>query len=95
MTTPKAGQHIHLAEHMAMNRITFTRAYLPRNFPIWVTFLWQFQHAYVQGFKGQVTRWLLRLDDMSPGTFAQWQIALALSEYIFEDFENALTMVAQ
>jgi hypothetical protein len=34
-------------------------------------------------------------NETSPGSFVTWQIALSPGEYIFEDFGNALTIVAQ
>jgi hypothetical protein len=93
--TPKAGHHLHVAEHAAIDQVPYSRAHLPSHLLVHVIFLRPYQPACVQGFRGQVTRWLLRLAETSLGTFAQWQIALALGDYIFEDFGNALTIVAQ
>jgi hypothetical protein len=96
VTTPDAGEHIHQAPHRLIDRIQFTRAYLPaRNLPVRVSFLRRYRHARRPGARGQVTRWLLRLNETFPGTFAQWQIALQPGEYIFEDFGNSLTIMAQ
>jgi hypothetical protein len=45
VTTPVTGQHLHWAKHAAVDRIPYTRAYLPRNLPIRVSFLRRFQHV--------------------------------------------------
>jgi hypothetical protein len=58
-------------------------------------FIKRFQHARVSGFKGQATRWPLHLEETSPGTFEQWQIALDPGEYLFEDFGNSFTLLGQ
>jgi hypothetical protein len=95
VTTPDGGNRIHLAEHSAMDRIAYSRAELPRTLPVRVQFLRRFRHARTPGARGQIYRWHIRINESSPGTFVQWQIALVPGDYIFEDFGNALTIIAQ
>jgi hypothetical protein len=95
VTNPEGGNRVHLAEHQASDCIVYSRADLPRNLPVRLYFLRRFRHTRKPGLRGQVSRLLIRIEETSPGAFCQWQIALTLSDYIFEDFGNALTIIAQ
>jgi hypothetical protein len=55
VTTPDSGQRIHIAKHQAVDRLPFTRAYLPCTLPVRVLFIGRYQHARTPGFRGQVT----------------------------------------
>jgi hypothetical protein len=39
--------------------------------------------------------WHIQLEKNAHNTFAQWQIAVPPGHYLFEDFGNALTIIAQ
>jgi hypothetical protein len=95
VTTPEAGRHVHVADHQAVDRVAYSRAHFPHSLPVRVKFLRKYQHARRPSFRGQVTRWHLCLEETSRGSFSQWQIALTPGQYIFEDFGNAFTIVAQ